>query len=230
MDIFAPLSRKEQDELAEFLISDERSDSCLNLVELDGLLTCVVSGPDSIMPSEWLPVVWGDDKGGGFKTIKQAQRIFDLLIRHLNGIAGTLMNSPEKFEPLLYQGIDDCEKNAGADEWCIGYLAAMALRTEMWDRFVESKQGIILTPVFTLGLEEGYKTIENAKDPAKEYRKWVDLLAPSVRAIHAYWLMRRSGEMGAPGFKPSFDRKPKKAGRAGSSSKDRDKKSRRDVN
>ena len=45
--------------LDAFLMSDQLPDEALMLSEVDGFLTGIALGPEAIMPSEWLPVVWG---------------------------------------------------------------------------------------------------------------------------------------------------------------------------
>jgi hypothetical protein len=67
-DIFEPLSEDELDWLDGFLVYriDEDADcegkdeGALNISELDGLLTAIVSGPVTVPPSQWLPQIWGD--------------------------------------------------------------------------------------------------------------------------------------------------------------------------
>ncbi len=60
MDVSKSLSDVEIDELTELLISDETPEECMDISTLDGFLTGLVTGPDTIMPSRWLPVVWGE--------------------------------------------------------------------------------------------------------------------------------------------------------------------------
>ena len=48
------------EDLDEFLMSDKTLDDCMLISDLDGFLTGVVISPDLIMPSEWLPRIWGD--------------------------------------------------------------------------------------------------------------------------------------------------------------------------
>ena len=55
-----PLTDAELDELEGFLASDAVPQDCMDLEMLDGFLTAIVSGPESIQPSEWLPQVWSD--------------------------------------------------------------------------------------------------------------------------------------------------------------------------
>ena len=61
MQLDQPLSDKEFDELDAFLLSDRTSDDAMTMDTLHGFLTAILIGPETIMPSEWLPKVWGDD-------------------------------------------------------------------------------------------------------------------------------------------------------------------------
>ena len=65
-----PLTDAELDELEGFLASDAVPEDCMDLEMLDGFLAAIVSGPESVQPSEWLPQVWSD---GGRSA---ASRIF----------------------------------------------------------------------------------------------------------------------------------------------------------
>ena len=47
------------DALDDYLMSDHAPDDSMGLSDLDGFLTGVVVGPELILPSEWLPVIWG---------------------------------------------------------------------------------------------------------------------------------------------------------------------------
>src|SRR5512135_1743999 len=84
-----PLTDAELDELEGFLASDAVPQDCMDLEMLDGYLTAIVSGPDVVQPSEWLPQVWsegGKSATPAFADTEQAQRIMALVLRHLVGI------------------------------------------------------------------------------------------------------------------------------------------------
>src|SRR3954464_6625283 len=92
-----PLTDAELDELEAFLASDSVPQDCMDLEMLDGYLAAVVSGPESMQPSEWLPHVWsegGKSSTPAFSGNDQAQRIMALILRHLVGIERTLAESP----------------------------------------------------------------------------------------------------------------------------------------
>ena len=45
--------------LDSYLLSDLSPDECMMLSDLDGFLAGIVVGPELILPSEWLTVIWG---------------------------------------------------------------------------------------------------------------------------------------------------------------------------
>src|SRR5215471_16607470 len=81
-----PLSDTDYDELEVFLGSNAVPQDCMDLEMLDGFLTAIVSGPELIQPSEWLPVVWSDSQRTVtpvFQNNEQAERILSLVLRML---------------------------------------------------------------------------------------------------------------------------------------------------
>ena len=54
-----PLTPEELDFLDAALLDHGNDDSVLGISELDGFFTALVSGPEAVMPSTWLPELWG---------------------------------------------------------------------------------------------------------------------------------------------------------------------------
>jgi uncharacterized protein len=54
-----PLSEVELDALSELLSSFD-TEGTMNLEELDGYFAALLAGPDNVLPSEYLPELWGD--------------------------------------------------------------------------------------------------------------------------------------------------------------------------
>jgi hypothetical protein len=94
------VSESDLDYLDKWLSSDGSPPNSMMLSDLDGFLTAVAIGPDLIMPSEWLPVVWG---GGApeFKSQRQAQRIMETMLGRYNEILHTLDTDPDAPEPIF---------------------------------------------------------------------------------------------------------------------------------
>jgi uncharacterized protein len=54
------LSDDELDRLNE-LLSRFAAKRAMNLEQLDGFFAALISGPDDVLPSEYLPEIWGDE-------------------------------------------------------------------------------------------------------------------------------------------------------------------------
>ena len=66
------------DLLDRYLLSDEAPDNGMALSDLDGFLTGILVGPELIMPSEWLPCVWGGE-APRFANEEQARLILSTI-------------------------------------------------------------------------------------------------------------------------------------------------------
>ena len=103
-NLFNSLNEAEIDRLDRFLLdcidedadTDGKDEGVLDISELDGFFTALVSGPVMIQPSRWLPVVWGDFEPT-WESTEDFEDVISLMIRHMNGIAATLMEQPEDF-------------------------------------------------------------------------------------------------------------------------------------
>ncbi len=93
------------DELDEFLMSDQTPDDCMQLSDLDGFLTGIAIGPELIMPSEWMLMIW---QGGEpeFKDAEQFERVMGIIMARYNEIIHQLDDEPGAFEPILYEAPD----------------------------------------------------------------------------------------------------------------------------
>jgi uncharacterized protein YecA (UPF0149 family) len=104
MRIFAqndPMTGVELDHLGEFL-KGCTGGKAMNIEELDGFFAALVAGPEVVMPSEYLPEVFGSEtpETHAFSTLAEANDILGLLMRHWNDIAATL-SKDEVYLPLL---------------------------------------------------------------------------------------------------------------------------------
>ena len=110
-------------ELDEFLMSDNSPEDCLLLSDLDGFLTGIVVGPELIMPSEWVPLIWGEDEPE-FEDEEQAGRIMGIIMARYNEIIIQLDDEPGSFQPLLYSAPDG---RVLAADWVEGFMDAFSL-------------------------------------------------------------------------------------------------------
>jgi uncharacterized protein len=194
-----PLSDGELDELEGFLASDAVPQDCMDLEMLDGFLTAIVSGPEAIQPSEWLPQVWSD--GGrtaspAYVDNEQAQRIMALMLRHMVGIQRTLRESPTRFRPLLYMPEEKAARNdkspPEASAWCEGYMAGVKLRDEEWQPLYDAQEARDwIFPIEALAFGDQDPEFAEWVDDKEKRESLVDELPVASVLIFRFWQERR---------------------------------------
>lgn len=119
----------ELDRLDLFMCHQDDNDVML-LTELDGYLTGVLVCPDLILPSEWMPVIWGAE-GPAFANEDKAREILGLIMGLYNDIVGRLKR-PESYGLLIDEDIDGTFL---WEFWAQGFGKAMTLRPAVWSKF-----------------------------------------------------------------------------------------------
>jgi uncharacterized protein len=192
-DLNIPLSDEELEELDQFLMSDATREESMDIAMLDGFLTALAIGPNTLPPSRWMPVIWGGEMVWESET--QAKRMMSLVFRHANDILFTLRGYPDDFEPLLYEREHEGKNIPIIDEWCIGFVRGMALDEEAWRPLLDSEEGEeMLFPIMLYGTEAGWEQLRD--DPALESRheEFAASLGDSVIAIMDWWLPTRKAK------------------------------------
>jgi uncharacterized protein len=193
-----PLSDAELDEMESFLGSDAVPQDCMDLEMLDGYLTAIVSGPEAIQPSEWLPQVWsegGRTASPAFTGSEQAQRIMGLMMRHLVGIQRTLTEAPTRFRPLLYMPDEKAKKAERAPPeataWCEGYMAGVKLRDDQWQPLYDAQDARDwIFPIEALAFGDRDDDFTEWVDSEEKRESLVDELPVAAVLIHRFWQER----------------------------------------
>ena len=193
-DLFRPLRAAELDELDRFLVSDVTSDETLTLAGLDGYLTALVIGPTTVMPSRWLPGVWGshEDDAPEFESTAQAGRIMSLLLRHMNSIVGEFEADPAAFEPMFdtreYRGRD----YVCGEAWASGFMQGVELVREDWQPLYDTAgMADAIRPLRLLSSAHLTPEEDLIRTPPKRERL-ARKIPQSLVEIHAFWLPYRA--------------------------------------
>ncbi len=187
-----PLTPTELDLLDETLFKHGNDDSIFSISELDGFLTGIVSGPESIMPSAWYPILWGGKgREPKWKSEAELQQFMDLVMRLMNENALLLMDAPDQYTALF--AINSGEKGDVfmVEDWCFGYMAAVALGG--WPELPEELE-VWMDAISLHGLEENFEIVTGLT--IEEHQLTVEDIEPAVRKLHAYWLAQRSDSQG----------------------------------
>jgi uncharacterized protein len=161
-----PLTDAELDHLSEILgrLGNKRA---MNLEQLDGFLAALICGPELVLPSKYLPMIWGDQMV--FEDASSAQEFLSLIMRHWNAIADTL-NSGDVYLPLF---LEDENGNTPANDWANGFLRGMEFGREDWSLLIDDEHhGGSLVAIFALA---------NENNPDSEMRPYEDPISAELR-------------------------------------------------
>ena len=124
-------------ELDAALLALPAGEEVMLVGELDGFLTSVLVCPELVMPSEWLPCVWGgaeEETAPVFESGAELERLVGLVMRHYNAIVRSLQR--DRLAPLF--DVDERNGDVLWELWMAGFARAMALRPDAWDDVLES--------------------------------------------------------------------------------------------
>lgn len=189
-----PLNDDELDDLQDILIEripedldTTATDEGISLLdELDGFFTALASGPVAMLPSLWLPALWGDYPPQ-WRSPDEADYALSLLRRHQAEIAATLLQEPESFQPYYSYYEMDGRQYEIVDDWCEGYLRGVRLLGNTW--------------------EHGHPDVTKLLEPIRAFSEVTDWqghevdgaagealrasIISNVRGLYRYWQSRR---------------------------------------
>ena len=116
-----PLTDAELDRLGDFL-KGCKGGKAMNVEALDGFFAALIAGPETVMPSEYYPEVFGGEMPDAceFRSLDEANEILGLMMRYWNTIAGTLFKG-EVYVPLLLEdenGVAHGKMNSRSNHDC----------------------------------------------------------------------------------------------------------------
>jgi len=176
------------DFIDDILAKYGNDDAILDASELDGFLTAIVSGPDLILPSQWLPAVWGgEDNSPAWESQSELTRFIGIVMAMMNSNASALTEAPESFAALFNSSSAVAPAIMIVEEWCSGYMRGVHLGNwpDLPDELANCLGAIALH-----GLVENLPVLEQLT--LEEYRQTVAEVEPAVLKLHQYWLSLRA--------------------------------------
>jgi uncharacterized protein len=172
-----PLSETELDRLSASL-SGLKNPDAMSLEALDGFLCALVAGPDLVMPSEYLPVIWGGalPDENAFSSLEEASALLQLIMRHWNSIIAELDETSVHL-PLV-EAPDD--RGVPGRAWARGFMRGVRLSTSAgWtELFTDETEGSLLTiPIVAGEVDPAWPPEPVSADKAE------DLLAGMAAAL-----------------------------------------------
>ncbi len=182
----APFTDEEFEELAVWL--ERRTAGVTDIVELEGFLTAIVIGPNTLSPNTWLPKVWGG-KAPKFKGLEEMNHFMALVMGLYNDLVLVFDQAPDQFHPTFYESKLGDRRIQIVDEWCVGFLKGVRIDSTGW-RPLKCERPELLKPIRLFGSMAGWRELEAGGDETM-HRRWSPKITPAVRAIHAFWIPHR---------------------------------------
>jgi len=205
-----PLTDAELDRLGGFL-KRCKGGRAMNVEQLDGFFAALIAGPQSVMPSEYYPEVFGGEMSEvvEFSGLEEAQEILNLMMRHWNKIASSLYKG-ELHVPLL---LKDEGGIAHGNDWARGFMRGMHMRHDDWAQLViDEEHGGCLIPMMMLRHEHDEDPEMRPKPITPEKRnRVISHMAAGLLDAYQYFRARRQSAASARTSEPR--RKTSKVGR-----------------
>jgi uncharacterized protein len=197
------------------LLSRFRGSQAMNLEMLDGFFSALICCPDMVLPSEYLPEVWGGEMANkeAWDSREQLQEFMDLVMRHWNTISGSLQ-AGDVYLPIL---AEDEEGIARGNDWATGFMRGMSLRHHDWAELVNSEEhGGSLVPIFALANEHHIDPkMRPYKEPmdAERREELIVGMAAGLINIYRYFAPHRRAAAHAAAASTTHRRTTPKVGR-----------------
>ena len=124
--------------LQAFLDHPSRPEGTFRYHELQGFLFTIVSAPDLVPPSDWLPIILGDEKAG-FASPDQANEIRGHIMALYNTTNAAVLDPPTLLPadcPLHEDVLANFADDAPMAQWSRGFLRGHEWLEELWEETV----------------------------------------------------------------------------------------------
>ncbi|EPV7324842.1 MULTISPECIES: YecA/YgfB family protein [Klebsiella] len=178
-----PLNESEVEWLDDILSKYAVEGTIMDVAELDGLLTAILSGPTEIEPAQWLIAIWGGaDNVPRWANDRERDRFVNLTLQHMSDIAERLSDYPDQFEPMFGSREEEGQELTIVEEWCFGYMRGVGLSD--WSGLPAELQAE-LDAIALHGTEERFEALDELS--AEEFIASVERIRPAALALYNYW-------------------------------------------
>lgn len=163
----------------------------LGVSEMDGFFAALACSPDTIMPSRWLPAIWGGGDQSPVWPNEEETGEFTRAVFVLYNQVTQGMNE-DVYEALFLESEVEGKTYTIVDEWCEGFLRGVNLRAALTptDAAVTEE---CLQPIRLFATEDGFTRVESMSEA--EIIEQQALIEPTVRRLFLHFLTQRRQTM-----------------------------------
>ncbi len=188
----SPLPRPDGDDIIEWLdyYLDHHSSetSIFDVSELDGYFAAIACAPQMIMPSIWLPALWGGEEHSPAWESTEEADAFNQHVMSFYNIVMADMND-DNYEALYMQRVVNERTYTLVDDWCTGFLRGINL----WGPISPTDTMVLeaaLEPIRLFATESGFGKLAELHDDQVEQCQ--QAIEPAVRKLFQHFFERRT--------------------------------------
>lgn len=193
-----PFTEADLNRLEELLDDELFGGEAMLLDELQALLCAIISSPQPVPPSVWLPLVFGEQMPTA--PARQLTEITELLLRFHNDLVEKLATG-EDWELILYP-LDDDPEELDFATWADAYIYGSQLGDNWYDAVGDHAEQLteLLQPIFLLSgilKEDARERGEPWMSPSQEKTaidNAQDDLPGIILALHDFWRAKRQSD------------------------------------
>ena len=184
-----PITKSKLENLGSFLKKYDLPD----LLTIHGFLAAIVSGPNLIMPSEWMDFL--SLNNGEYESMDEAQEIIGSIMTMYNDIAHQFQDRTFQAINTSFKGKDKVDLSTAKNLWAKGYMLGVAYDKDAW--LINDEISTLLLPISSLRMDDEslqqlihQNSAELKPEHIRQYGE--DKLSETANAIYQYWLKRRN--------------------------------------
>jgi uncharacterized protein len=174
-------------ELIEHALLHYGSEASIHgISELDGFFAALACAPVTIMPSTWMPAIWGGEQLlPDWESEDEITPFSYGIIHHYNAVIQDLLG--QVYEPLFLESRATDSDLLIVDDWCQGFLRGLAL----WGPLAPADAQLLaayLYPIRYFCTDEGRDELVAMSH--HEVKQLQDSLSANVSMLHAHFFKR----------------------------------------
>ena len=192
IDVYDTTDPDDIDELLEFYFDKySSSESILSVAELDGFFAALACAPGALMPSQWLPAMWGgEDQLPDWEQKEEIEEFHEALMTVYSAVMEEFLAG--EYSPRFYTEEGDY---IAVDEWCEGFFRG----SRLYPRLSAEDQAFLdlhLEPIRLFVTSEGVDPLlEMTPDQVEEK---ISQIEPSLLALRERFFNRQVIEAHTP--------------------------------
>jgi len=131
-------------EEVDLILRGEGDNDVVGMSAIDGLIAAVVAGPAFIERDEWLRQIVGD-RAIAAAPGSQTHLLTQSIMRRHDEVAEILAHRPEAYLPMFMH-----DEAIIAEQWTIGFMLGVGLRSKAWEKIMLSSFRQALAPILSV--------------------------------------------------------------------------------